>query len=173
MAGAAALIALVATAATVATDERAEAAGLSPLRSCDNLREYLRAHPRALRAYPPDAILEDAIPLTDGAAAPGEGGGDADAAPPSDSSPTNVQEEGVDEPDIVKATDTTIFSVEGTTLRAVDVSGAAPVLAGELALPNGSGEGSYGGYELLLSGDRLLAIGTAYERHRLRGRAGL
>ncbi len=162
-AGVAALIALVAVMATAVSDDRAEAAGLSALRSCDNLRDYLRAHPRALRAYPPGAILEDALPTTgDEAAAPGEGGGGANPAPPSDS-PTNVQEAGVDEPDIVKATDTTVFTVDGTTLRAVDVSGPTPVLAGALELPNGAGEGSYGGtYELLLSGDRLLAIGTAY-----------
>ena len=69
-----------------------------------------------------------------------------------DYSGTNVQEEGVDEPDLVKTDGKTLFTVAGGKLRAVDVSGAKPRLLDSLALEPGMG------YELLLHGDRLLVL---------------
>ena len=71
---------------------------------------------------------------------------DATTAPPSPSasgakeaaptySTTNVQEEGVDEPDVVKTDGVTIFTVVGQTLYAVAASGpGAPRIVGSLAL---------------------------------------
>src|SRR4051812_8842445 len=41
-------------------------------------------------------------------------------------STTNVQEEGVDEPDLVKTDGKTVFALAGTRLNAVSVTGGAP-----------------------------------------------
>jgi uncharacterized secreted protein with C-terminal beta-propeller domain len=75
----------------------------------------------------------------------------APPAPGSDFSGTNVQEEGVDEPDIVKTDGTRVFVASRGTLYALDVSGEQPRLLGSRELPGES-------HELLLSGDRLLVI---------------
>ena len=65
-------------------------------------------------------------------------------------STTNVQEEGVDEPDIVKSDGRHLFSVAANTLRIVRIDDGAPRLVSNLTLP------SEGSHELLLSGTRLL-----------------
>ena len=54
-----------------------------------------------------------------------------------DFSGTNVQEEGVDEPDIVKTNGNTLFAVANGKLNAVDVSGAKPRLLDTLKLDPG------------------------------------
>ncbi len=69
-----------------------------------------------------------------------------------DYSTTNVQEEGVDEPDIVKSDGSHLFAVRSDRLFAVDVRGLRPKLAGSVQLPAGYG------YELLLHGNRLLVL---------------
>jgi len=68
------------------------------------------------------------------------------------SSGTNVQEEGVDEPDVVKNNGTHVFSVSGNELRIVDVADGTPSIASKLALE------ANGSHELLLSGTRLLVL---------------
>src|SRR5687768_15399561 len=69
-----------------------------------------------------------------------------------DYSGTNVQEEGVDEPDLVKTDGNTLFAVANGKLNAVDVSDPKPRLLDTLALdPTRS-------HELLLHGDRLLVL---------------
>ena len=80
--------------------------------------------------------------------------GAREAAPPKqgvDFSGTNVQEEGVDEPDIVKTDGNTLYAVANGKLNAVDVRTAKPQLLDTLKLDPGRS------YELLLHGDRLLA----------------
>ena len=69
-----------------------------------------------------------------------------------DYSGTNVQEEGVDEPDLVKTNGTTLFAVANGKLRAVDVAGLKPRLLDSLPL------GAAMSHELLLHGDRLLVL---------------
>jgi uncharacterized secreted protein with C-terminal beta-propeller domain len=69
-----------------------------------------------------------------------------------DFSGTNVQEEGVDEPDLVKTDGKTLFAIGNGSLRAVDVSGLRPRLLDSLELDRSSG------HELLLHGDRLLVL---------------
>ena len=69
-----------------------------------------------------------------------------------DFSGTNVQEEGVDEPDIVKTNGNTLFAVANGKLNAVDVSDAKPSLLDTLKLDPGLS------HELLLHGDRLLVL---------------
>jgi uncharacterized secreted protein with C-terminal beta-propeller domain len=91
-------------------------------------------------------------PVTlDATAAAREG---APAAPKQgvDFSGTNVQEEGVDEPDIVKTNGNTLFAVANGKLNAVDVRSAKPQLIDSLKLDPGRS------YELLLHGDRLLLL---------------
>jgi uncharacterized secreted protein with C-terminal beta-propeller domain len=60
-----------------------------------------------------------------------------------DFSTTNVQEQGVDEPDLVKSNGSTLFVVRSDRLFAVDVRARKPRLAGSLQLPQ------TGSYELL------------------------
>lgn len=70
-------------------------------------------------------------------------------------STTNVQEAGVDEPDIVKTDGKHVFAIANGTLRALDVTGDAPKLVGSLDLAGG-------GQELFIRGDRALVMSTSY-----------
>ena len=70
-----------------------------------------------------------------------------------DYSGTNVQEEGVDEPDLVKTDGTTLFAVANGRLNAVDVATGAPRLLDTLKLDTASWS-----HELLLHGERLLVL---------------
>src|SRR6185437_1028962 len=86
--------------------------------------------------------------------------GAASSARASDSTPTqgvdysgtNVQETGVDEPDIVKTNGNTLFAIAGGQLQSVDVSGKTPKLLATLKLDSGWS------HELLLSGTHLLVL---------------
>jgi uncharacterized secreted protein with C-terminal beta-propeller domain len=69
-----------------------------------------------------------------------------------DFSGTNVQEEGVDEPDLVKTDGNTLYAVASGKLNAVDVAGSKPRLLDTLKLDPGQS------HELLLHGDRLLVL---------------
>jgi Beta propeller domain len=86
-----------------------------------------------------------------------EGGVPAQGAPldTTTSSPTgtNVQEAGVDEPDIVKVSGSLMARVVDDTVTTYDVSGRRPRELGSAALLGMSGT------QLLLDGDRLVAIG--------------
>ena len=127
---------------------------LQAFNSCGNLLAYVKPH--ALPLVGPwglgglssrgDAV----IAAPEAARAAGTAGVDY--------STTNVQEEGVDEPDLVKSNGSTLFVVRSDTLFAVDVRGRRPKLAGSLQLPQS------GTYELLLHGNRLLVLsrGTVY-----------
>ena len=63
-----------------------------------------------------------------------------------------MQEEGVDEPDIVKTDGNTLYAVANGKLNAVDVRNPKPVLLDSLALDPAMN------HELLLHGDRLLVL---------------
>ncbi|MDA3040957.1 MAG: beta-propeller domain-containing protein, partial [Actinomycetota bacterium] len=78
----------------------------------------------------------------DGAAAPAEGG---------DFTGTNVQEAGVDEPDLVKTDGTRMVVTAGGKLRILDVSGATPTLVRTVELP-----ADQWATDLFLIGDRVL-----------------
>jgi uncharacterized secreted protein with C-terminal beta-propeller domain len=94
---------------------------------------------------------------------PNEAGVAADAqqkaapTPPQDAEPThsttNVQEAGVDEPDLVKTDGKRIVTVVDGTLRVVDV--ASRKVTGTLALPGAATS------QLMLSGDRALVVTTS------------
>jgi Beta propeller domain len=135
---------------------------LKPFPTCKRLVRYARHYaPRELR-YGAGAVVAPgpgppfAVTPT-GDAQGGRGTAAPEAAPTpaaGDSSQTNVQEAGVDEPDIVKSDGTRIFAIAGGRLNAVDARAATPKLLGSLELP------SYGG-EMLLRGDRALVFSYA------------
>ena len=129
---------------------RAAKAQLQPFRSCAALVRYARRNVRrgpgifpptvgGIAPLPPrrvDSPATGPVPL----AAPG-----AEA----DQSQTNVQEQGVDEPDVVKTAGGRIFAVAGGQLHAIDAGG--PGLLGSLPLEGYA-------HELLLHGKRLLVM---------------
>ena len=71
-------------------------------------------------------------------------------------STTNLQEVGVDEPDIVKTDGRRIVALSQGTLYLVDVTGDAPRVIGETALND------FAVRDLFLAGDRVYAIGGGY-----------
>jgi hypothetical protein len=136
---------------------------LKPFTSCERLVKYARHNMKRELRYgggpvvapgvpPPFASGPAAVDDGSGQGSPGSAGPDA-APPPSspggDSSQTNVQEAGVDEPDFVKSDGTHLFVVSGSRLNAVDARAATPKLLGSLELE------SYDG-QLLLFGKRAL-----------------
>jgi uncharacterized secreted protein with C-terminal beta-propeller domain len=145
--GALALVVSVATGA--------DAGGASPapgrlasFADCSAFGAYMRAQAMPLVGrFGPDA----AIAAGAAAAAPGKAGGAPSSADPAFSG-TNVQEEGVDEPDSVKTDGRTLFVAGPGRVSAVDVRSGAPKLIDTLSLR------ANGTYELLLRGDRLLAL---------------
>jgi uncharacterized secreted protein with C-terminal beta-propeller domain len=122
---------------------------LVAFRSCGDLLGYVKG--QAARFVGPWGLGVDGA-ITRGAPAP--------AAPERGSAPrqgvdysgTNVQEEGVDEPDLVKTNGTTLFAAANGRLNAVDVSERRPRLLDTLKLDAGWS------HELLLHGDRLLVL---------------
>jgi hypothetical protein len=83
-------------------------------------------------------------PVAAPAPARGEGG----------NSQTNLQEAGVDEPDIVKTVGSRLYAVAGDRLHAIDAGTSPPVRLGSVKLPG------YG-HELLVHGDRALVFSEA------------
>ena len=101
------------------------------------------------------------VAIEDGRADATAGAESAAAAPSSaervagdDYSTTNVQEAGVDEPDVVKTDGKRLVAVAGAHLRFVDVTGAAPALRASLPLA--------GVQQVFLTGDRVLAFGSEW-----------
>ena len=133
---AARFVVVVALAALVALVPSGSAVGkpstktrLKPFANCAALVRYARRH----------AATELGGPYARGAPAMGAPGAAEPAAGEADSSSTtNVQEAGVDEPDMVKSQGTTIFALADGTLHAVDTSGEKPRLTDSLDLPNGA-----------------------------------
>ncbi len=88
---------------------------------------------------------------SDGAAPlPATSGDDSTAGSDESFTGTNVQELGIDEPDIIKTDGDRILVVSENRLSYVDISGAEPVLTDQITL----GEGW--GHELFFMGDRAL-----------------
>ena len=131
---------------------RAAKAQLQPFRSCAALVRYARRNVRrGPGAFPPPVGGVVPLPPRRIDSPPTSGPFPAPAAPgaESDQSQTNVQEQGVDEPDVVKAAGGRIFAVAGGQLHAIDADG--PRLLSSLPLEGYA-------HELLLHGSRLLVI---------------
>lgn len=131
----------------------AQGVRLQSFGSCDALLRYAKRH--AGRIVGPWGIGGFAgVPVRAASpeeAAPSDSQG---AVPGVDYSTTNVQEEGVDEPDIVKSDGSRIFAVAQGKLQAVDVRGAKPRLLGSLQLEQGWN------HQLLLHGSRVLVLSS-------------
>jgi uncharacterized secreted protein with C-terminal beta-propeller domain len=113
---------------------------------------------RALGAAPealtrPQAVSEDkaADGTPTAVAAPQAAEGDAGAT----FSGTNVQEQGIDEPDVVKTDGKLVYTLGDGVLRVVDVTGDAPRIVGTLDLGRGA-------TQMLLRGTRLLVFSNDY-----------
>ncbi len=87
---------------------------------------------------------------------------DAGSAPATTSAPsatdefsaTNVQEAGVDEPDLVKTDGKRLVTIAAGQLRLVDLTGPSPRLAASLRI----GDNPYVSGDLLLAGDRVIVL---------------
>ena len=124
------------------------------------------------------AVTESAAPqASDGAVGNGATG-------------TNLQEAGVDEPDVMKTSDGRLFTTVGDRLVVLDVTGEEPRELGSLEVPAlaaaargwGGGWGGEpvpdqgpaqpGGAELLLDGDRVLLLSSAWLEEPGQGQQG-
>src|SRR5438105_2626189 len=152
-------VALVAALVAVTAAAPVQAAGsgrLVAFRSCPDLLSYAKANasrfvgpyglgsPTAIRSAVPGGVDKAAAPTANAASQPVQG---------VDYSGTNVQETGVDEPDLLKTDGNTLFTIDGNQLESVDVSGKAPKLLDTLKLANG-----WSSSDLLLSGTHLLVL---------------
>ena len=144
-----AALALLVAAALVGTTDRsaaetAKAPRLAAFGSCGQLLTYAKSNAgRFVGPYGLGSLAKDSIETARGAAPPKQG---------VDFSGTNVQEEGVDEPDIVKTDGNTVYAVANGRLNAVDVRNAKPLLLDSIALDPAMN------HELLLHGDRLMVL---------------
>ena len=134
-----------------ATAPTAHADGLVAYGSCAEMLTHYRAELAAtVTAWGvggggwPVAMARESAATTDSAGAAGDAVGSGPTG-------TNVQEQGVDEPDLVKLSDGRLVVLTGDRLRVVSAA-AEPVVLGSLRVGDGR---SYGG-ELLLDGDRAL-----------------
>ncbi|MDX6646013.1 MAG: hypothetical protein QOK40_1740 [Miltoncostaeaceae bacterium] len=121
----------------------------------------LAVPPASVRGGPADVLMPSLAPAPPAAPAPATApatapGTATEPAPQEgvDYSGTNVQEAGVDEPDIIKTDGRRVFAIANGKVQALTVTGGVPRLVGTLALPDVAPS------ELLLSGDRLVVIGT-------------
>ncbi len=134
----------------------AHPAGLVPFRSCGDLLGYVKSQAVPLVGAWGFGGFHAPGPLPPGVAVPAAGSAKTDAGTGStegiDYSGTNVQEQGVDEPDSVKTNGKTLFAVAGNRLNAVDVTSSHPKLLDSLKLDSGWS------HELLLVGDHLLVL---------------
>ena len=125
---------------------------LTTFASCRGFLAHVRRQARIVTrprvGMPAVSVLAPSVPEGDRAAV---------AAPKDgvDFSDTNVQEAGVDEPDLVETDGRTVYAIAAGRVRIVDVTGPAPRLLARLALDDLSPSG------LLLLGDRLIVLGEA------------
>jgi Beta propeller domain len=164
-------LAAPASAAGASNGSRADAGEraltLARFASCDELIRYARRHANSayLQDWREEPTTSWPMPFT-GPPKPLPPGSErpaqlvlaerVDAGQPSQSSTTNDQELGVDEPDIVKTDGQEIYALVGNSLIAADARGTAPRIAGSLALPAE-------GVQLLLYDKRALVIARRFE----------
>jgi hypothetical protein len=137
---------------------------LKAFTSCDGLARYAALHAvRDVGAGRPMPVARDGGPMQ--VTSEGDASAPAPAAAPQSAaggeapgfSQTNVQEQGIDEPDIVKTNGRHLFTVAGGRLQAVALGDEGPRIAGTVPV------GTVGGEEqLLLHGNRLVVISSSY-----------
>ncbi|WP_169792115.1 beta-propeller domain-containing protein [Jiangella muralis] len=149
--------------------------GLTSFDACDDVLDHLkteaseRVGPWGLggvtEAYAAEGAAEDSAAL----AAPQDAGRD-DSGGAQSHSTTNVQEAGVDEPDVAKTDGRLLVTTTGGDLRIVDVTGDAPREVGRLALTDPAAKPAPGqtiapefapetvDASVFLAGDRVVAL---------------
>lgn len=149
--------------------------GLTPFDACEDVLDHLkteageRVGPWGLggltEAYAADGGAEDTAAL----AVP-EAAGRDDSGGAQSHSTTNVQEAGVDEPDVAKTDGRLLVTTTGGDLRIVDVTGDAPRQVGRLALTDPAAKPApgrmiapeiapeYVDASVFLAGDRVVAL---------------
>ncbi|NED95510.1 hypothetical protein G1H11_09310 [Phytoactinopolyspora alkaliphila] len=139
----------------------AVATGLVSFGACSDVVDHLkdegreRVGPWGLMTGGPMMPFE--METTDDAVAADGAGADSAGGTDGSYSSTNVQEAGVDEPDIVKTDGRLIVTTMGSNLQVIDTTDGAPAKIGELSLGQEYAEGN-----LLLSGDRALVFVRGY-----------
>jgi hypothetical protein len=148
------LLALAVCALVAAPAGAAAGLRIRPFHSCADLGRYARAHARG--AVPPATAVPSppAGPVTKGTEDGSSNGSASPETPPS--SGTNVQEPGIDEPDLVKTDGGTLFTVAGGKLDAIDARATTPALLSSVPI-EGAGDA-----QLLEHDGRLLVISRAY-----------
>jgi hypothetical protein len=135
----AAIAALLVSLAFASVAPAAQNPRLRHFGSCASLAAYTRAHAgptgptRKQETAPPDAVPAPQPTTTQGSTGAG-------SAAPVDASGTNVQEQGIDEPDIVKSDGTTLFTAVDGQLRAIDERSDQPKLLSSLPIEGGNGQ---------------------------------
>jgi uncharacterized secreted protein with C-terminal beta-propeller domain len=142
--------------------KRAHTPRLKAFASCAGLIGYARRH-----VPPPVPVpvgrppLPNRVPIFGGGEQDGSGTAPVAAPAPApapesgggggDSSTTNIQEAGVDEPDIVKSDGTNVYALAGGRLYATDARSPTPRVLSSVAIGGSDGQ-------LLLQGRRVLVI---------------
>jgi hypothetical protein len=144
-----------------------DGSGLSVQDSCDDLlRWYVGRGTEIVGAYGWNGYSGPIYTALDGArtfdSAAGSTGAESPVAPApvrstNGETGTNVQEAGVDEPDVVKTDGHTLFRVQDGALVTYDLSGPTVQRLASVALPGALGGDST---EILLSGDTVVALST-------------
>jgi hypothetical protein len=151
----AALAAALAAGGALAVAAHADDTDLESFGSCTQFTQYMRQ--QAMKQVGPWGLSGGGGPVYwlagGGPLAPGVEG---DALRTPAFSGTNVQEAGIDEPDMVKTDGEFVFAIAQGQLHAIDVRGETPQLRGTLDL------GDAWGQQLLLHGDRLLVIANGW-----------
>jgi uncharacterized secreted protein with C-terminal beta-propeller domain len=142
--------------ASLGRNQTAHAATLKPFRSCGTVLQYFKEHA-------PDYLIERAggevwtavdggagRGVPDVAAARDTAGGATEAGPPPEHSTTNVQEAGVDEPDLVKTDGGRIVAVASGRVHLIEATGGT--MTRRATLPDTEAR------NVFLSGDRLLVF---------------
>ena len=167
-------LATTTTVATVDVSEVELTSGLIPFTACQDLLVYLRAE--ATKRVGPYGLGQGGgffggpvmperagmdMEMSSSAMAIGapdlgtDGFDEASMVAGVDFSGTNVQELGIDEPDLIKTDGSRIIVVQGSKLHNIDVSGPEAILTDTLTLENQWSN------DLLLADDRLLVMASA------------
>lgn len=158
---------LAATAVLSGTGAPSAAAELEPFTGCEELRQWYvdAALPHVTEwglgggpIMPLAELTRDARGTLDTAAALPQAA-TPDQAVANGATGTNVQEAGVDEPDLAKTDGSLVAHVRGDRVVLTDVSGDDPRKLSTVSLPR-----DLEAPELLLVGDRLVVLGTTWPR---------
>jgi uncharacterized secreted protein with C-terminal beta-propeller domain len=142
------------------------AARLKPASNCDSLLDHLRDEAAARvgpyglnggRFFAVDAMGSATGGRLAAPQAAESKAGASGAASDQSFSNTNVQEVGIDEPDLVKTDGSRILVVANGSFHVIDLKGTAPALVGTIDL----GDDNFQPSEILVSGNRVLLFGTA------------